>query len=86
MIFRCKVCAEKDNRIRDLKDQVAHLRGLVFPNNSPESTPDLILEADGVLSGQQHVFTIPETVADAAELRRVEEEESERDRVLAGNY
>lgn len=83
-MFKCKVCAEKDQRISDLKEQIAHLRQqIALPSNDPETVPALALEADAIMSGHQHVIEIkdtelPEDDSDAEQL--------ERDRILSANY
>lgn len=50
MFGPCKVCVSKDARIADLKEQIAHLRGLVFPVHGP--LPTVSLQADSILSGE----------------------------------
>lgn len=75
---KCKVCAEKDRRILDLKDQISVLRRQLLPVNSSNPTVTS-LEMDGVMSGQQHIIEIPETAEEIAEAR-------ERDRLLSGQY
>jgi hypothetical protein len=83
-MFKCKVCAEKDLRIQDLKSQIASLQRLVTPVNDPNRVPAVHMEADGILSGQQHIIELP---ADMAPLPDAEPDElSERDRILSANY
>lgn len=85
MLFKCKVCAEKDARIQDLKQQIESLQSLVIPDNSLDKIPANHLEADGVLSGMQHTITVP-GAEDLFEPSTIQEERSERDRILSGTY
>lgn len=82
MLFKCRVCEEKDKRIADLNNQIRFLRDQLVIDNSAENTPLPLLEADGILSAQQHVLDVPAF----AENRQYEEERSERDRILSGTY
>lgn len=82
-MFKCKVCAEKDQRISDLKAQITHLQQLVTPTNSPDKIPALSLESDAILSGQQHVIRIDEAEVPKDEADAVI---AERDRILSANY
>lgn len=83
MIFKCKVCAEKDQRILDLKNEVDFLRGQIRVDNNPENIPLVHMEADGVMSGQQHVITIPDVDTRS---QTADEERAERDRLLSATY
>jgi len=85
MLFRCRVCAEKDQRISDLKEQVAFLKSQLVVSNDPEHAPIGQYEADGILSAQQHVIEVP-TPEQFSEDRQAEAERSERERLLAGTY
>lgn len=86
-MFRCKVCAEKDARIEDLKREILFLRTQIYTPNDPHLTPTGQLEADGILSGQQHVLNVPmDADLRADELKYAEEIRSERDRLLSGTY
>ena len=78
MFFRCKVCAEKDLRISDLKSQIADLKAQLYPSNHPAEMPSLIIEADAALSSEEPT----KTSRDEA----IQDEISERDRLLAGTY
>jgi hypothetical protein len=51
MLFKrvCSVCAEKDSRIEDLKEQIRHLRAQ-FSTNSIDPLP-MQLEAQKILEG-----------------------------------
>jgi hypothetical protein len=82
-MFKCKVCAEKDQRIADLKAHITQLSSLVTPNNAPDEVPMRALEADAILSGQQHVIEIDdqEVPEDNTDLVI-----TERDRILSANY
>lgn len=81
-MFKCKVCAEKDRRIQDLKSQIETLKQLVVPANDPNQVPIVHLEADGILSAQQHTVQVEE---DFPETQNTEEL-AERDRLLSANY
>ena len=81
MMFKCKVCVEKDKRISELKDQILHLRSLVYPINDAigptlvEEFPlDKSAKADPVEEFQQQ------------QLKEIEEVLQERDKLLSGQY
>jgi len=80
-MFECKVCAEKDLRIADLK---AHIEAL-SPTRNDYKIPLVSIEADQCLSGSNEIIEISNeeveqmSPADQAIL-------SERDRLLSGNY
>lgn len=78
MLFKCRVCAEKDKRIQDLLGQIADLRKLAIPDTSKISL--VSLESDAVMSGHDEQIPI--------EIREDEALESsyERDRLLSGTY
>lgn len=58
-MFRCKVCAEKDERIKDLQKQVEAFRSLVLaPQLSPYSEMSL-REANIVLDGGDELLEVP---------------------------
>jgi hypothetical protein len=82
-MFKCKVCAEKDARISDLKSQISHLKALVTPPTNSDPTVDQ-LEADGIMNGQQYILEIPTAQDRAASTADVEQ--AERDRIFAGTY
>jgi len=82
MLFTCKVCAEKDERIEDLKNQIQFLRAMLAPREDVSVSAQQ-LEADAVLSAQQHIVNIPLT---QEQLIQAEEERRERDRLLSGTY
>lgn len=53
-MFSCKVCAEKDNRITELKHQISMLEKLVFP---PRPTQDITvaeIESDKLFEPESH--------------------------------
>lgn len=76
MFGTCKVCQEKDRRILDLQEQISTLRSMAFPSPMQIHVPQVQLEADKMLSGDDIETGIP----------GLEQEESERDRILSGNY
>lgn len=95
-LFSCSVCAEKDKRIEDLKNQITRMEALVFPQNSQDDIPVLEFEADAILSGSPETVATP-AVKDPAVLRiqqeaaqklRQKEEDiaSEAARILSGTY
>lgn len=79
--FRCRVCEEKDLRIRDLQEQISLLREMVPPQTRADRIPVLLAEADGVLSGRD--APIDPTADQLKELERIE---SEANRILSGTY
>lgn len=81
--FSCKVCAEKQARIDDLKAQIKFLQSQVAAPPSLEAEANA-MEADAVLSALQHEVVIQEQpVIDPKEL---DEARRERDRLLSGSY
>jgi hypothetical protein len=87
MLFKCRVCSEKDTRILDLKEQIAYLKSQLNSPNDPEHPPQISLEADGVLSGQQHIIDISgPAIVEEALARQVIEDEYERQKLFAGTY
>lgn len=88
MLFHCKVCQEKDSRIQDLKEQIAYLRTLTASPSISDQVTASYLEADGIMSGQQHILEVPSASerAEQGEERTAEDEQRERDRLLAANY
>lgn len=75
MFGKCKVCAEKDARIADLKAQIASLHNLLQPVRAP-ANPEVHHEANAVLNGvneQIEPELSPEILA-------------ERDALLSGTY
>lgn len=81
-IFSCKVCAEKSERIQDLKAQIQFLQSQL--GSSPTAEQSMTnMEADAVLSGLQHEVVIPTQVSDEQVIVDVLRE---RDRLLSGSY
>jgi len=80
-MFSCKTCPQKDERIADLKDQISFLRSQVQPSGDQMTLGQL--EADAILSGQQHIIEIRD---DGSLVQSADDENSERDRILSGNY
>ena len=82
-LFSCKVCAEKQARIEDLKSQIKFLQAQVATPQSIDAEVNT-MEADAVLSALQHEVVIQEQpVIDPKEL---DEARRERDRLLSGSY
>lgn len=83
--FSCSICREKDERIADLKQQVANLMQLVSPQNAndPNRVPALNFEANAVLNGQQHIIEIDAEDVPADDADSVL---AERDRLLSANF
>ena len=81
---KCKVCAEKDQRIADLKSFIETLT----PHDTGSVIPLVTMEANKILSGDQDISSL--TDENALDLIDVEREraavQSERDRLLSGNY
>lgn len=89
MLFKCKLCSEKDRRIDDLKAHIASLEALTIPKNDPFKLPIIQYEADAILSGQQHQTDVSESSATdliIMDTPEAEEIRSERDRLLSGTY
>jgi hypothetical protein len=84
-LFTCRVCREKDARISDLKEQIESLKQQVLSPNA-RSAPALTFEADGVLSGQQHVIDLSKDTPADENVAHYPDEQSERDRLFAGTY
>lgn len=80
MIFKCRVCSEKDARIADLKAEIATLRELVLPRDPFKISP-IALEADAVLTPSNDSPIISDE-----EIQEAEEIQSEATRLFAGNY
>ena len=75
IMFKCKVCAEKDKRIADLQ----HMISLLQPHNG-QSIPLVQLEADQILNGNDQVIEL------AKSPEKIDEAESELNRILSGTY
>lgn len=74
-MFHCKVCAEKDHRLVDLKDEISYLRKLLQPPRAA-ANPNVHQEANALLNGvseQIQPDESPEVLA-------------ERDALLSGTY
>lgn len=80
--FTCKCCSEKDAHIKSLMAEVEFLRHLSRkPETSNASLPMITMEADGLLSGQDHIIEL-----DPQKIQQLDETISERDRILSGTY
>lgn len=84
MFGKCKVCQEKDKRIAELRDQILHLRSLVYPVNDglTISKPDEFETID------QNLYVMDQEMVDLQQQQQEELEEviRERDRILSGQY
>lgn len=89
-LFTCHVCAEKERRIADLFKLIEHYKALATPNNNPFRLPAIQMEADAVLSGQQHIIDLRAPSAADQEIANQEaqadDEQSEASRLLSGSY
>lgn len=78
-MFKCKVCAEKDARIQDLKDTIIKLEKLLIP---VQTFPNSNYEVNNLLSGtaEQTIDSVSDTKSlDPAILE-------ERLKLLSGDY
>lgn len=48
-MFKCKVCAAKDELVTQLKSEVAYLRELAIPQNDPYTIPPFLFNPQQVL-------------------------------------
>lgn len=69
-----------------LRDEVAFLRSLLVPKSEPkfEPLPTVHFEADAVLGGHNEQITLP--ALSPEELKRQQEVDDERARILSGEY
>lgn len=58
-MFKCKVCAAKDDLIAHLKSEVAYLRELAIPQNDPYSLPPFVLQQQAILDQNEEVAPHP---------------------------
>jgi hypothetical protein len=79
LMFKCKVCEEKDKRISDLHKQIEFLKQLASPSSQ---IPLINYEANNVLNGAGN--DEPELTAE--EQVQLQKEKEERDALLSGNY
>lgn len=49
--WKCAVCAEKDSRIADLKEQLAHQNAMLKAQVSPQYASAVTIEANRALEG-----------------------------------
>lgn len=61
-MFKCRVCIEKDLRIKDLKDQIADLKNQLNP---PPRVQHYELQQDMLLNGGNEEEIVMENPADA---------------------
>lgn len=91
-MFGRRVAEQYEARIAELKaahsvqisilhSQISDLRKLAYNATSATHIPLVALEADAVMSQKEETITISRE-----ELERISEEQSEADRILAGNY
>lgn len=85
-MFKCKVCAEKDKRIEDLKTQVDSLLSMVSPKTSAHTIPLNQIEADAILTGRDEVIEVEVDNLDTRRQQELIEIEREAQRILAGTY
>ncbi len=79
MFGKCKVCAEKDRRIHDLKAQGEMLYRMANPSAITGNLPVVSVEANTVMDGSHD--------ASASEAAKEQEEiAAEANRLLSGNY
>lgn len=76
-MFKCKVCIEKDSRIKDLKENIQFLQNEISPR---QQIPLINLEANNILNGAGLEEPSPE------EIEQLKREKEERDALLSGNY
>jgi len=80
--FKCKVCEEKDRRIAELKDQIAHLRLLVYPvNDALAPTSDDVVPVQTELATDKDIEKFKEQ-----QLLELDTVLRERDQLLSGQY
>lgn len=80
MMFKCKVCSEKDSRIADLKDQIEMLRKLAAVPTSASDIPYIAREANAILSADVSSPTVERPESRAEKVQR------EADQILLGSY
>ncbi len=81
MIFKCRVCEEKDKRIADLAEQVEFLRRLALPPRPDSASLPLVeLEANAILNGSSDPILVDPTSQSQEEI------DSEAARLLSGQY
>lgn len=87
-MFKCKACESHKAHLADLRDEIAHLRSMAFATSNPFNEPIVNREANAVLDGTTSPLTFSTNVSpdDANDRKAYEEEITERDRILSGNY
>lgn len=81
-MFKCKVCPEKDQRVKDLKEEIRHLRSQL---NFASTANYTNIEANSILSGSQQVIDVTvEPTPD--EIRALKEANDEANSILFGTY
>lgn len=81
-MFSCKVCKEKDNRIADLKEQIARLNKTLSDMTNPTYPRAVDAEADLLLNGA-NTFAKHMGKEDQEKLSAVEKQAIE---LLTGSY
>lgn len=81
MFFYKRLISQYEARIKDLQQQIQDLRTLALPTTVSRSVPLISLEADAIISGKDEIYDLSD-----AERAEKDDEISERDRVLSGNY
>lgn len=79
----CKVCQEKDARIKDLLAEVAYLRELASPAKLTVQIPAVHAEADQIISGGGNAE--PSSLQ-LEELNKINEIDQEAYMLLSGTY
>jgi len=80
-MFKCKVCAEKELRISELKEQIAYFKSLLAPAPRVNKYE---LETDNLLNGG--AAELIDDVHTEEEQQKADLIQLEHDRILAGTY
>lgn len=79
-MFRCKVCLEKDQRILELKEQLAYFKTLLHP--APRVNKYELEESVVMNGGGQEEVDPAEVLAEELENKRIQQEQ---DFIFSGN-
>lgn len=82
MIFKCRVCAEKDARIAELKEQITYFKNLLNP---PPRVSHYELETDRIMNGAGQETEQVVAVDEEAERLENERIQREQDMIFSGN-
>ncbi len=84
-MFKCKVCLEKDNRIKDLYSQIEFLKRMVSP--SDYALPTINTEMNYTLDGAgREEIIMPEKEYTEDELKQYAADRAEEQAILSGTY